>query len=129
MHQPIRTIVTAVVALAAACSPRDSAGPPASARAAALPDDPPAIRGVITALAEGRARIEERPEDQWGSAKAVVRLAGARVVRRSGSPATVGDLVVGQSVSAWFRGPVAESYPLQATANVLVIEPDARSGR
>jgi hypothetical protein len=130
MHQPSRTILTALaaagIALSGACSPRDGAGPPASARAAALPDEPPAIRGLITAIADGRARIEERPEEQWGSAKAVVRLDGTHVVHRSGSAATVGDLAVGQRVSAWFRGPVAESYPVQATADVVVIEPDAR---
>ena len=31
-------------------------------------------------------------------------------------PGSFGDLVPGQAVSAWVDGPVAESYPVQATA-------------
>lgn len=33
------------------------------------------------------------------------------------------DLRVGQKVDAWFTGPVAESYPTQATGRVLVVVP------
>ena len=34
---------------------------------------------------------------------------------------TFGDLMVGQTVEAWFTGPVAESYPVQAKASQIVI--------
>ena len=37
------------------------------------------------------------------------------------------ELRVGQLVKVWFTGPVMESYPLQATAGVIVfIEPISR---
>src|SRR5678815_3684995 len=36
-------------------------------------------------------------------------------------PGSIGDLVPGQSVSAWVDGPVAESYPVQATASALAV--------
>jgi Protein of unknown function (DUF3221) len=34
---------------------------------------------------------------------------------------TVGDLAEGQRVAVWFSGPVAESYPVQATAGAVEI--------
>jgi hypothetical protein len=34
---------------------------------------------------------------------------------------TVDDLAEGQEVEAWFVGPVAESYPVQARAGKVVI--------
>ena len=36
-------------------------------------------------------------------------------------PATFEALQVGQKVEAWFTGPVAESYPVQAVASDIVI--------
>ena len=36
-------------------------------------------------------------------------------------PGSFGDLVPGQAVSAWVDGPVAESYPVQATASALAV--------
>jgi hypothetical protein len=36
--------------------------------------------------------------------------------------ASFDDLAVGQTVQVWFDGPVAESYPVQATAGSIVIE-------
>lgn len=36
------------------------------------------------------------------------------------------QLRVGQRVKVWFTGPVMESYPLQATAGVIAIEPIKR---
>jgi hypothetical protein len=41
-----------------------------------------------------------------------------------GAELTVGDLAAGQRVAVWFTGPVAESYPVQATAGaVQVLQP------
>ena len=34
---------------------------------------------------------------------------------------TFADLTVGQTVAAWFTGPVAESYPVQVKASQIVI--------
>ena len=36
-------------------------------------------------------------------------------------PGSFGDLVPGQAVSVWVDGPVAESYPVQATASALAV--------
>lgn len=54
----------------------------------------------------------------------MVRLQESTHVLRMDSVATdPSKLTVGQTVSMWFDGPVAESYPVQATAGVVVIEP------
>lgn len=80
-------------------------------------------RVTSSTAADRRLWIEERPGDATGSAKAVVRLsAGATIITRAGVAARVEDIAVGTRVSAWFIGPVMESYPVQATANVIVIE-------
>jgi hypothetical protein len=48
---------------------------------------------------------------------AVVERAGSSVSRGSSA-----ELAVGMRVQAWFTGPVAESYPVQATAGTVLIE-------
>lgn len=87
-----------------------------------IPSGPPSIAGEITSVGASSIRVEENPADDWGSAKAMVRLTGSpRVLYRDGSPTTTAQLAVGQTVQVWFTGPVAESYPVQATADVIVI--------
>ena len=95
---------------------------------ATIPTDAPSIIGVVTAIGPGRTlRIEERPWEESGSAKAAVRIPEGVAIhdRDSGTPRTFEDLGQGSTVSAWFDGPVAESYPVQATASALVIERSA----
>jgi hypothetical protein len=93
---------------------------------ASLPDTKPDIHGVVTASEGVRIRIEENPHDATGSNKASLRIEPRTVIRRrTGEPAAAGDLVIGTRVSAWYEGPVMESYPLQALARVIVIEPDS----
>ncbi|MCH7617033.1 MAG: DUF3221 domain-containing protein [Chloroflexi bacterium] len=57
--------------------------------------------------------------------KAVVRVEGDTLLfQESGSAlmeVTFADLTVGQTVAAWFTGPVAESYPVQVKASQIVI--------
>lgn len=69
--------------------------------------------------------IEEKPGEEAGSAKARVRvISDTQFFRQRGdsySKAAPSDLALGQQVKAWFSGPVAESYPVQATASVIVI--------
>jgi hypothetical protein len=85
----------------------------------------PSIRGTLTKRTPDRILIEEEPLDSSGSAKASLRLtAKTRVVRGSGETARVEDLRVGQQVSAWFDGPVMQSYPIQAAAAAVRIESD-----
>jgi hypothetical protein len=89
----------------------------------------PSIRGTITRAGGDRILVEEEPLDSSGSAKANVRLtASTRVLRGSGEAARRRDLRVGQQVSAWFDGPVMESYPVQARASAVRIETEDGDG-
>ena len=44
-----------------------------------------------------------------------------RVVDGKMKDASFQELHVGQRVEAWFQGPVAQSYPVQATAGRIVV--------
>ena len=69
--------------------------------------------------------VEETPgEASAGDKSRVAVPAEARVLRRADGPVVeIGfdALRVGQRVEAWFVGPVAESYPTQSTALVIVV--------
>lgn len=113
-----RLLVSAAVSLAA-CAPTNTA----------IPADAPYIVGIVTAVnqvAEGwRVRVEERPHDATGTAKGVFRTGTSTEVRRlSGERVGAGSLREGQRVRVWVTGPVAESYPVQATARLIVIDTD-----
>ena len=123
-----------VVALAAfACNdPSRPADNPDIAHTT-IPTAVPDIRGVITSasvtggasLSESRGRVlvEAVPGEPSGSAKAMVSWTGTtRIFRRDGTPVTADELAKGVTVSVWFTGPVAESYPVQARARVIVVE-------
>ena len=107
---------------------------PGSGAGNALPAADPGIRGIVTRVQKiepaNTARvatilIEENPNETAGSAKDQVTLEqGTRIFRQQGArltPAAADDLRVGQRVAAWYSGPVAESYPRQATASVIAI--------
>ena len=99
-------------------------GPSPSTRQQGVPSEDPSLRGVITAIdLSGRLRVEENPSEDFGSAKAVVRMsADTRILTRSGRAATFASLSVGMRVTVWYTGPVAESFPVQATAGVVVVD-------
>jgi hypothetical protein len=98
-------------------------------RGDAAPAGPPSIRGTITTLTplagQGVILVEERPQDQAGTNKASVTVnAATRIYRGRVSASTkgsFGDLRNGQLVEVWFNGPVLTSYPVQATASVILI--------
>lgn len=73
-----------------------------------------------------RVLIEEVPGGQ-GDEKSQVSVPRTTVLFRKTAAGVerVGfsDLRVGQRVDAWFTGPVAESYPTQATARAIVVLP------
>ena len=100
------------------------------ARADAAPSGPPSIRGTITSVSrlvrQGVIMAEERPQDRAGSDKASVTVnAATRIYRGRVGASTKGsfsDLRNGQRVDVWFAGPVLTSYPVQATASVIVIQ-------
>ena len=68
--------------------------------------------------------IEETPGGH-GDNKSYVKVPREAVILEKSSAGTTrigfSDLQVGQRVESWFTGPVAESYPTQATAAVIVV--------
>jgi hypothetical protein len=121
----------AVVLAAPACS--GAPGEPSRSGSATLnvPADAASIIGDVTQVeggAGGRVRIlvEQIPTRSAGFPIAWVAVTpDTRILVRGGGQtarATAADVAVGSRVWAWFEGPVAESYPVQATAGTLVIE-------
>ena len=109
-----------------------------------LPSAEADIRGIITEVGRmpqeanggGSARerigvvlVEENPGEETGSQKDSVTVTKATKLfeRRGGDLARIGfdDLKVGQRARVWYTGPVAESYPRQATARVIAVYPPA----
>jgi hypothetical protein len=119
-----REVGGALLILLTAC-----AGPPEMP-----PTSQPSISGVITRAERvsagndviARIVVEENPAESAGSAKASVRITPrTRIIAREGASSRsnpLDALIEGARVSVWFTGPVAESYPVQATADVVVLE-------
>ena len=113
---------TLALALLSACSNDGDAAPGAN---------DPDIRGVITSISDGTGdvigsvRIEGTIDEDTSYDKAVVRVEGDTLLFRQVGSAmmeiTFADLTVGQTVEAWFTGPIAESYPVQVKASQIVI--------
>jgi hypothetical protein len=94
-----------------------------------VPGTPPSLTGTITRIESqgrnsGQILVEENPDETSGSDKARIKISPAtHIVRRSGHIAiTAGDLRPGQRVSVWYSGPVLESYPVQASALVILLQ-------
>ncbi|MEX2582347.1 MAG: DUF3221 domain-containing protein [Gemmatimonadota bacterium] len=103
-------------------SPQGSA--PSTPARTSEPAQPPAIRGIVTGVEDGSIRVEENPAEESGSPKASISVTPETVVLyRGGDIAAAAELTIGHNVSVWFTGPVAESYPVQAAAETIVIEP------
>lgn len=135
----LATIMTAL--LLAGCTPSapvktDGPGGPAPAEipAATPPEETPAgadIRGRITELHRsatgepplGSIRVEGALEADTRHDKASIRITrDTKIVKgRGGQRMPFNSLTVGTLVEATFIGPVAESYPVQATASEVVI--------
>jgi hypothetical protein len=77
----------------------------------------------------GVVLVEENPDEDTGSQKDSVTVTKAtKLLERRGqdlTPTAFDDLKIGQQARAWYTGPVAESYPRQATARVIVAHPPA----
>jgi len=120
---PALTAALAVVLLSACAGDGDAAPAP-------ITGDPD-IRGAITSISAGdgdvigSVRIVGAIAQDTAYDRAVVRVeSDTRILRGAGNATmevTFGDLTVGQTVEAWFTGPVAESYPVQAKASQIVI--------
>lgn len=114
-------------ALACSSAPGEPDGPGLSA---SVPTDGPSIIGDVTQVerTSGRLRIlvEQIPTRSAGYPIAWIAVnGGTDVVQRAGGSVTrgsAGEIEVGMRIQAWFTGPVAESYPVQATAGTILIE-------
>ncbi len=101
-------------------SPSPSAPLPASAD----------ITGTVSDLSGGRGSdtppvllVMSDPETGSSLDRASVRVTEDTVVWASdGRRGAASDVTEGERIAAWFSGPVAESYPVQATAGVVQIQ-------
>lgn len=115
--------------LAAACSSAPGE-PDGRGLTAGVPTDAASIIGDVTQVeaTNGRIRIlvEQIPTRSAGYPIAWIAVSGGTdVVQRAGGTVSRGssrELAVGMRVQVWFTGPVAESYPVQATAGTVLIE-------
>ena len=75
----------------------------------------------------GIVLVEENPDEEAGSQKDSVTVTKATKLlerrRQDLTPIAFDGLKIGQQARAWYMGPVAESYPRQATARVIVVYP------
>ena len=122
------------------------AGCGGGASAGALPDEHAGIEGTVTSVRPfdprdqpptdrvGVLRVEEYPDRQVGDPglptggdKATVTVTtDTRILGQKAGAlqrAAFDDLATGQQIAVWFSGPVAESYPVQATAATIVFRP------
>ena len=100
---------------------------------AALPKQEPDIRGSITQINPesddpnifGTMLVESQQETNTHYDKAAITVTTeTRISEQTAQdrqPANFEALQVGQRVEVWFTGPVAESFPVQATALEIVI--------
>jgi hypothetical protein len=115
-----RIRILLAVALAAGCG---------MSSGTTLPSEAPSIEGTIqqsSATQAGRRILVEATAPVAGreSAAYITVLPGAVVLAGSAETvvrASADELVVGARVRVWFTGPVAESFPVQATAGTVLI--------
>jgi hypothetical protein len=99
-----------------------STTPPTTVQA---PSGEPSVVGTATKVTGTTFVVQDGKDPRGAALAASIRVpASASVLRTSGSgytKASVDQLRDGASVKVWFTGPVAESYPVQATAGTIVI--------
>ena len=100
-----RLLLASVLLFAAACG--DDAEPVAT-----VPDGEPTIVGAVTSYDGGVALVESDDGD-----KGSLRITEATIVLPEDE-----ELAAGRTVSVWVSGPIAESFPWQAEADVVRIE-------
>lgn len=129
MKRRTAMLALALCLAAPACSgaPGEPDGPGLSA---SVPTDAASIIGDVREVErmEGRIRIlvEQIPTRSAGYPIAWISVnRRTDVVQRAGGSVSRGssaELAEGMRVQVWFTGPVAESYPVQATAGTILIE-------
>lgn len=95
--------------------------------ASAVPDEAPAIRGTISSVSEGPDGItgilvEGPVADGTTLDKAALSITDStKVLSASDEPVDADTLSIGMRVEVWITGPVRESYPVQADADIVRI--------
>ena len=118
------TAVTPFEPVTEGCTPPEQLDPNSTVSS----DDPPMCTDADSDI-EGTILVEASPGEPVGG---LGDKASLTISRRTTAiwicgptdalvPGSFGDLVPGQAVSAWVDGPVAESYPVQATAAALAV--------
>ena len=111
-------MLAVLLMMTAAC-----AAPGPSQPAGAPPTTPPLIEGRITNVDIAGRRISV--DDVDGNNKAVVTVTDqTRMVEEFGGgyePSSLAQFATGQTVAVWTSGPVRESFPVQADADVIVV--------
>jgi len=106
------------------------ASPSPSAQPSASPPAGPAdITGIVKDLSISTAAdslpvllVVAAPGSTSSVDRASVRVTKDTVVwTAQGTRGDAADLAEGEQVGVWFSGPVAESYPVQATAGVVMV--------
>ncbi len=95
-----------------------------SGAVASLPQEAPYLVGQITRYEGGRILVEAVPGKQEGGKCWFAVSAKTRIFRQEQGAAVKADaasLATGQQVQTWTFGPVAESYPCQGGADVVLI--------
>lgn len=113
---PITLVLAAVIAVSlTACSLR-------------LPTDVPGIIGDITTVVPGDGRpasifVEggKQPEGAVAQAAMVTIQPSTQVFGPDGKVADPATIVQGATVKVWFKGPVAESFPVQGSAGAVQV--------
>jgi len=106
-----------------------TAAQPASPSPSAPPSSAADITGTVSDLSAGTGDdappvllVVADPGSGSSVDRASVRVTADTVVwTAEGARGTAADLAVGEQVAVWFTGPVAESYPVQATAGVIQV--------
>jgi len=87
-------------------------------------DDPPSCTQLPTNMV-GTMLLEEDPDSEWGGEKVHLTVTTDTLlfVESEGVYAQIAfdDLERGHTLVAWVAGPIAESYPSQANASVVVV--------
>ncbi len=110
-------------------SPSPSAQPSSGRPSASPPAGPADITGVVNDLSVSTAGDSQpvllviaAPGSTSSVDRASVRVTKDTVVwTAQGTRGDAADLAEGEQVGVWFSGPVAESYPVQATAGVVMV--------
>jgi hypothetical protein len=115
-----RLVTTFVLAIPLAGCRRETTDP---APAAALINEPFFITGTITDASHPWGyRVQGEPGTSYRATDVVFSVGDSTVIQHAdGSAATAAELTVGRAMSLWITGAIAESFPPQVGARLIVL--------